>query len=566
MELELELAIRKEYANNQKKIDFLKLWLENTLSEIAAHDDDVYSYKIRQKTIDSLLNKVRVSVENSTMKSFSDVAEHVDDIVGARIIKFDITKLINFNKFLVTFERFNIKEITVHMPEEADGIAERFRVVKSTTAENYGESCSIDLRTNKSGYESIHYVIEPKPVDTFYSKAGLIFPKFELQIKSLLQETWGEIEHKMIYKGPEEDDEKALLGSRFFEIADRLRSIDIRLGKISNLRQESTTFINLTDEQSKQEWSKRLSGIISELQAENDNTVRERIVANFETNIIDNKPVYEHLVTLLEDIRSEPLVASDIALYYMRAGRYSDAYEVYETLILQGDELGGFVYTRMAELCFNSTLHRSKGEKAINRLYDYIRSLEISVPTENQLLLLRSGSVWAWEWKLIDLAHDIGQMAYKYRYENYLTSTEKEKQVAEFARVISNLIHYKIDVVASEFENSDKGRRINTILEEVRALLIVFEDLKLETSASCNILHTLAYCYYWKANILLQQRERSSVLQSKELVERARNYIERCIEKAYLEDNEIDTLWEKDSKNIGLLKPQILSVLKKIGD
>lgn len=54
---------------------------------------------------------------------------------------------------------------------------------------------------DRFGYMGVHYVVQPSPELRPFSDLGLIeCPKFEIQIRSILQHAWAEIEHDLGYK------------------------------------------------------------------------------------------------------------------------------------------------------------------------------------------------------------------------------------------------------------------------------------------------------------------------------------------------------------------------------
>jgi hypothetical protein len=69
-----------------------------------------------------------------------------------------------------------------------------------------------------SGYGSIHYTVR------FRASTGLRLKRFELQVRTILLEAWGEIEHKLNYKSAVENE----IGVRrqLRVIADSLRTVD----------------------------------------------------------------------------------------------------------------------------------------------------------------------------------------------------------------------------------------------------------------------------------------------------------------------------------------------------
>lgn len=94
-----------------------------------------------------------------------------------------------------------------------------------------------DMRDVKeSGYGSIHYQLRFKNDD------GRVLPSFELQVRTILLEAWGEIEHKLNYKS--RVDSETTTAKQLRVIADMLRAVDENFDIVHDraryLRQRST--------------------------------------------------------------------------------------------------------------------------------------------------------------------------------------------------------------------------------------------------------------------------------------------------------------------------------------
>lgn len=220
---DIELKIREGFSKDLTKFKNLKLWIDNTLSEIVLHHDNVYAYKTRIKTIESLLKKLDDKIETKNM-DFPDYAhvKKVEDIIGARLIVYAITEMNTMHEFLLNFQRFTIKKVTAYDNE------------KEQYFKNISISNNIELepKISPNGYVGLHYIIEPAPVDPFYSN-GAIHNIFELQLRTLIQEAWGELQHDKIYKGRMPDKDKIAGAKEFARLADYLAVCDKHLGELA---------------------------------------------------------------------------------------------------------------------------------------------------------------------------------------------------------------------------------------------------------------------------------------------------------------------------------------------
>jgi putative GTP pyrophosphokinase len=161
---------------------------------------------IKQHQITSRI-KDRVSLENKIIKKnykYSNLGE-ITDIVGIRIITY--------------FE------------DEIDIIATLIEENFQIDFEN-----SVDKRKvedDRFGYKSLHYIVSYKNdrinLPEYKSFDGL---KFEIQIRSILQHSWAEIEHDIGYKGEKEIPKSAL--RTFYRVAALLEQADLEFVKLKN--------------------------------------------------------------------------------------------------------------------------------------------------------------------------------------------------------------------------------------------------------------------------------------------------------------------------------------------
>ncbi|WNH10860.1 GTP pyrophosphokinase [Thalassobellus suaedae] len=160
---------------------------------------DVHTISSRTKSIEALEKKI---YRKDKYESLSQIT----DLIGVRIICY--------------FEN----EIDII----ADIIAKEFVIDKAN---------SIDKRITENdrfGYKSLHYVAEFSPdrlkLTEYKSFSGL---KFEIQIRSILQHSWAEIEHDIGYKS--EFDIPDIAKRTFSRIAALLETADIEFVRLKSL-------------------------------------------------------------------------------------------------------------------------------------------------------------------------------------------------------------------------------------------------------------------------------------------------------------------------------------------
>lgn len=163
--------IVEEYSASRGSYEACLKYVENTVeSIIKSQSINVHEIIGRVKTVESLQGKVK-------RKNYSNLAE-ITDLCGIRII--------------------------TYFSDDVDKIAELISQEFEVDVEN-----TIDKRKSedptKFGYVSLHYVVglkEENTSPTLYGKFKYI--KLEIQIRTVMQHAWAEIEHDLGYKSKED--------------------------------------------------------------------------------------------------------------------------------------------------------------------------------------------------------------------------------------------------------------------------------------------------------------------------------------------------------------------------
>ena len=111
---DLELEIRRKYSEAAPALESSALWANNNLSELTAHDELIYHFSVRIKTIEKLLKKISKLNKNGSINNFEDVVEKVNDIIGARIIVYIPSELLILHSLLISCQRIDIKRVIIH--------------------------------------------------------------------------------------------------------------------------------------------------------------------------------------------------------------------------------------------------------------------------------------------------------------------------------------------------------------------------------------------------------------------------------------------------------------------
>lgn len=144
----------------------------------------VYSTKIRVKSADSIYYKCRKSGEG---------LDKIHDVAGLRILCLYEDQIFTLHDKLLEMikkkpARYQIVEFKIFNYTDEfliKQIKDRFAL--------YSSEASVTIENKVSGYKSLHYKLQfHEGEDTLYA---------EIQLRTLLQDIWGELEHLVSYKG-----------------------------------------------------------------------------------------------------------------------------------------------------------------------------------------------------------------------------------------------------------------------------------------------------------------------------------------------------------------------------
>ncbi|XTR36652.1 GTP pyrophosphokinase [Paraclostridium tenue] len=202
--------IKVWYKENEDILDKMVIKLKSTIEEILVAEKVPYSsVTSRKKNLQSLCNKAE-------KPKYVNPVEEIQDIVGIRI---------------VAYVESDVEKICKIIESSFD--------IDKENSEDKRTSLGID----KVGYRSVHYVVK---IDENRSKLQeyKLFKDlcFEIQVRTLLQHTWAEIEHDRNYKfsGTLPDEIKR----KFSLIAGTLELLDKQFDSIANEMDEYTKDIS----------------------------------------------------------------------------------------------------------------------------------------------------------------------------------------------------------------------------------------------------------------------------------------------------------------------------------
>lgn len=171
---------------------------------------NIYRVSSRIKTLDSLVAKLQrkgLTLEPEALRS-------LDDVVGARIVCMFQEDLERIHQYLISCEALEVCGI----PEAYiwDGM-------------EWTRSGGFQVERKASGYGAIHYIarLSPEIMGTTNPVCSI---RFELQVRTLMQEAWAALEHSVGYKNSIPD----RIRGYFDSAADLLGLIDRAFQRLKN--------------------------------------------------------------------------------------------------------------------------------------------------------------------------------------------------------------------------------------------------------------------------------------------------------------------------------------------
>ncbi|MCW8127756.1 RelA/SpoT domain-containing protein [Microbulbifer halophilus] len=155
----------------------------------------VHSVRHRIKDVNHFLDKIerknnedesRPEEERKGLINSENVFTRVTDIAGIRVLHLHISEFEYIHRAIM--EKINDEEFTLYEDPKA--------YTWDPESGEYFESLGLKRELKESYYTSIHYVLRPN---------SRSHATCEVQIRTLLEEVWGEIDHTMNYPEPSTD-------------------------------------------------------------------------------------------------------------------------------------------------------------------------------------------------------------------------------------------------------------------------------------------------------------------------------------------------------------------------
>lgn len=161
----------------------LELWRRSIVDFFSLHpklNDHVHSVKSRLKDPDHLKDKIARKWDEDDPITPDNLFSKITDLAGVRVLLLHQEKFLPVKKAIDL--RIDRKEWYLVEPPKA--------YTWDPEAQNFFENLGYSVHTKESFYTSIHYVVKQ------YEESPICC---EIQIRTLFEEIWGEVDHKINY-------------------------------------------------------------------------------------------------------------------------------------------------------------------------------------------------------------------------------------------------------------------------------------------------------------------------------------------------------------------------------
>lgn len=186
--------ILKTYEKNVEAFELFQKHVKNFF-ESRSLSKYVHSVRYRIKDVDHLLEKIErknnkdeelPEEEQKGLINADNIFTRVTDIAGIRVLHLHISEFEHIHRAIM--EKIEDEEFTLYEDPKA--------YTWDPESGRYFESLGLKRELKESYYTSIHYVLRPN---------SRSHATCEVQIRTLLEEVWGEIDHTMNYPEPSTD-------------------------------------------------------------------------------------------------------------------------------------------------------------------------------------------------------------------------------------------------------------------------------------------------------------------------------------------------------------------------
>lgn len=171
---EVSYDLKDFYEQNVDELTFLRSKIECLFADL----DAIYTVKGRVKKYKSLCAKIKR--KRLKLRTEDDIKAHITDLVGVRLLYLIGENFGVIHKYIMSLIEQGIFELC-ETPQAY--------TYDSDFEDTYAE-LGISVKTKESRYTSVHYTVKLAGVSDFCC---------EIQVRSLFEEAWSEVEHLVNY-------------------------------------------------------------------------------------------------------------------------------------------------------------------------------------------------------------------------------------------------------------------------------------------------------------------------------------------------------------------------------
>lgn len=188
--------IHTDYLKEIPKLEASAIYIFNSLMKTSY----VHSVRYRVKDAEHLIEKiVRKRIKDpGQIITIDNYKSELTDLIGLRALHLFKEEWHPIHELITTTWDLKEKPIAYYREGDSANYKKRF--------EEYG----CDIKEHPFGYRSVHYIVETKPAKKTYFA--------EIQVRTIFEEAWSEIDHKIRYPYDQEN----ILFGQFLLILNRL--------------------------------------------------------------------------------------------------------------------------------------------------------------------------------------------------------------------------------------------------------------------------------------------------------------------------------------------------------
>lgn len=244
----------------------------------------VHSIRWRVKDADHLKAKIIRKVLEKNEKYISISLENyqqiITDLIGIRILH---------------LYKYDIGDLLEHLVSHWEAIEKPVAYIRNDDNVEIYEKCGIETKIHKSGYRSVHYVFSSSPTNKPVN--------VEVQIRTIFEEGWSEIDHNLRYPNYQ----PSALTEYFLKIFNRLAGSADEMGSfVNNLEREikekqSQISIHQRENDKSRE---RINSLIARLEHAKDTTQEQKQIIHSLKNQLESQKL--QIIDPYKDILNIP--------------------------------------------------------------------------------------------------------------------------------------------------------------------------------------------------------------------------------------------------------------------